>query len=317
MTGQTSYSRLYISNQNLNLTIDSSNRPLKGNWSGKEDDYIRNFVEKHGFKNISGCKLPNRSLKSIKDRWHNTLKPHISKEPWTIEEDYLLMRLYLRLGPKWKILSSIFRNRGGLDIKNRFYSTIRKESRRLKYRLDDDSQIRSFVMLIYEDKKENFMGKYNLNDHTLEEYIKLKFQNVMTSEAKEIDFTFKDSENSSLRSPRLGSEDVKFLERKRSNTSYENGINSQNIQKIPKETNLADLSIKELYTRINNFDPNNRNATSTNIISIIENKVKTILSEDSNEENQASSQLLSKLEKLEEYIRNTKEMLRIYNPNES
>lgn len=63
---------------------------------------------------------------SLKNRWHNHLDPSINKEPWTEEEDELLIEKHEQLGNKWAEISKFFSGRTDNMIKNRWNSTIKR-----------------------------------------------------------------------------------------------------------------------------------------------------------------------------------------------
>lgn len=52
------------------------------------------------------------------------------KRHWEPEEDRMLMTLYTEKGKRWKEISKSFHERSGNDIKNRFYSTLRRVARK-------------------------------------------------------------------------------------------------------------------------------------------------------------------------------------------
>lgn len=45
--------------------------------------------------------IKNRSGKQCRERWHNHLDPHISKDYWTEEEESILFKKHLEYGNKW------------------------------------------------------------------------------------------------------------------------------------------------------------------------------------------------------------------------
>jgi len=51
---------------------------------------------------------------------------NLNKSKWSIEEEKILFELYLKFGSKWAKLKKFFEGRTENQLKNRFYSTLRK-----------------------------------------------------------------------------------------------------------------------------------------------------------------------------------------------
>jgi len=50
--------------------------------------------------------MKNRTRKQIRDRYLNALRPDINYDPWTDEEEKLLIELHEALGNKWALIAS-------------------------------------------------------------------------------------------------------------------------------------------------------------------------------------------------------------------
>ena len=77
-------------------------------WSINEDHLLRKAVMafRHappGRQDIlfSAAMVPGRSAKQCRERWRNHVDPSISREPWSEEENALLLRLYEQHDGKW------------------------------------------------------------------------------------------------------------------------------------------------------------------------------------------------------------------------
>ncbi|CAK59052.1 unnamed protein product (macronuclear) [Paramecium tetraurelia] len=69
-----------------------------------------------------------RSSKQCRERWLNHLNPKISKQPWTDEEDILLLNHVKDQGRRWAEISKIMDGkRSENNLKNRFNSLIKRE----------------------------------------------------------------------------------------------------------------------------------------------------------------------------------------------
>ena len=99
----------------------------KGTWKKEEDNLILSLIEKHGtsWSKISKI-VKTRNGKQIRDRYMNVLAPNINKKKFTPEEDFLLIQLYEKYGPKWATIRNFFKNRTTDMIKNRFHSYLKK-----------------------------------------------------------------------------------------------------------------------------------------------------------------------------------------------
>lgn len=67
-----------------------------------------------------------RTSKQIRERYLNYLRPNISHEKWTAEEDGELMELVKKYGSQWKIIEKIMTSRSQNQLKNRFYGKLKK-----------------------------------------------------------------------------------------------------------------------------------------------------------------------------------------------
>mmetsp|Transcript_35906 Transcript_35906/g.83746 ORF Transcript_35906/g.83746 Transcript_35906/m.83746 type:complete len:144 (-) Transcript_35906:1063-1494(-) len=62
-------------------------------WTNEEDERMALLVREHGSKHwgLIASKLGGRTGKQCRERWHNQLDPFIKKDPWTQEEEKILM----------------------------------------------------------------------------------------------------------------------------------------------------------------------------------------------------------------------------------
>ena len=70
--------------------------------------------------------ITGRSGKQVRDRYLNKLNPSINKGKWSQEEDEMILRLFYEKGSKWSEIAKILEGRTESQVKNRFYSYIRK-----------------------------------------------------------------------------------------------------------------------------------------------------------------------------------------------
>ena len=68
----------------------------------------------------------DRTPKQIRERYLNYLRPNISHDKWTEEEDELLLDLIKKHGHKWKTIERHMNKRSQNQLKNRFYGKLKK-----------------------------------------------------------------------------------------------------------------------------------------------------------------------------------------------
>jgi len=137
-----------------------SSTPLQGEfssasqpWTSQEDMQLEELVKKLGAKNWSNiaCVLSGRTGKQCRERWRNHLDPSISKQPFTAEEDQMIVALVEEMGTKWAKIAKSLPGRTDNSIKNRYYSSLLKRSheRRLnRFSTQEDALIITLVKRI-------------------------------------------------------------------------------------------------------------------------------------------------------------------------
>jgi hypothetical protein len=101
---------------------------VKGSWTRQEDETIIEFVHQFGTKNWTKLAdlLPGRIGKQCRERWRNHLDPGNNSQPWTAEEDLLLIQLHEQYGNQWVKIAGLIPGRSDNHIKNRWNSTLKK-----------------------------------------------------------------------------------------------------------------------------------------------------------------------------------------------
>mmetsp|Transcript_6093 Transcript_6093/g.12408 ORF Transcript_6093/g.12408 Transcript_6093/m.12408 type:complete len:698 (+) Transcript_6093:757-2850(+) len=106
---------------------------VKGPWLESEDRVIIDLINAHGLGNIKwseiAASLPGRLGKQCRERWVNHLDPDLRKDPWSEEEDRILLEQQGRLGNKWREIAAYLPGRSENSVKNRWNSARRKRKR--------------------------------------------------------------------------------------------------------------------------------------------------------------------------------------------
>ena len=109
----------------INRRVMEVLRPKKKAFSIEEDAVIVSLINRIGanWRDIAKS-LPGRTERQCRERYKTYLDPNLRHDPWSPEEDDLLIRLYNEIGPRWAEMSKYFNGRSDNSIKNRYNTHI-------------------------------------------------------------------------------------------------------------------------------------------------------------------------------------------------
>ncbi|CAN8231437.1 unnamed protein product [Cochlearia groenlandica] len=122
---------------------------VKGQWTAQQDSVLVQLVAKYGvrkWQNIAKV-LPGKIGKQCRERWHNHLRPNIKKEPWSEEEDKMLIESHKEIGNKWAEMAKRLPGRTENSIKNHWNATKRRQfsKRKCKSKYSKSSLLQDYI----------------------------------------------------------------------------------------------------------------------------------------------------------------------------
>lgn len=150
----------YSADEYKNEAQKSSN--LKRNFFTKDEDHLLTRAaikyKQSSWNKIAQC-VPGKTPKQCRDRWTNYLQPSLNFEPWSSQEDQLLISLVNKYGTHWTRMKKHFPNRSTNSMKNRWYKLIKNQ----------EKAINSKKMMDYKANRfwdSQFVNNYYMNECT-------------------------------------------------------------------------------------------------------------------------------------------------------
>ena len=103
----------------------------KGPFRDEEDHTILVNISKVSLIDIA--KQLGRTSKQVRDRYENVLNPTLNRQEYTADEDLVIVLLAKIKNNRWALIAKLMQNeRSASQVKNRYYSHIRKKLDRLE-----------------------------------------------------------------------------------------------------------------------------------------------------------------------------------------
>jgi len=116
-----------LSPEDSNKRSQKRSKRGRNPWTPKEDAKLMELMKKYGQSwAMISSHLPGRTGKQVRDRFLNKLRPGVRLGDWSPAEDELLVRLCREVGNRWSLIATHLPGRTEGQVKNRFYSYIKK-----------------------------------------------------------------------------------------------------------------------------------------------------------------------------------------------
>lgn len=253
---QTSFISTNEPNNSLNHTFRTIRK--RSPWTNEEDKIMKTLINKHGTTNwtlIANKLGNNRTGKQCRERWFNQLNPNMKKLDWSFEEEKILFNNQMILGNKWAEIANLLPGRTLNDIKNHFYSRLRKFIRDILKQINNENlfKINGIDNSKYTgDKIYKMIKKHeiNLNDLTKDTIFKLIIATEKNPKGK---FIFVNDNNSTYNN----------------NSNFEEGLGVQN--NFNEFDQYTEKNFEKNLLNINKDKDNNKNnLKNRNQINIID-----------------------------------------------
>ena len=127
----------------------------------EDDEKLKSVVQELGEDNWNEVseRMKIFTPRQCKERYTIYLKHEYRTDPWTDEEDALLIELYDRIGPKWREISEFFNERHVNSVKNRWYRYIQNGSKKSIEKYEQECFLRNEKEKMRRERKNQQLNK--------------------------------------------------------------------------------------------------------------------------------------------------------------
>jgi hypothetical protein len=93
-----------------------------------EDQMLIHLAKRHGARHWQAIStsLPGRTARQCRDRFMNYLLPNLTSDPWSAEEDQILVDRFNEFGSRWSRIAVFLPGRSSNAVKNRWYTHLQR-----------------------------------------------------------------------------------------------------------------------------------------------------------------------------------------------
>ncbi len=116
-------------------------KPEKTKWTTEEDTKLIAAVKQHDGKNwkLIASYLDGKSEVQCLHRWNKVLNPDLTKGPWTLKEDEMVLDLVAKHGPKkWSVIASFLPGRIGKQCRERWHNHLNPDINKSAWTEEED-----------------------------------------------------------------------------------------------------------------------------------------------------------------------------------
>ncbi len=108
-------------------------------------------------------RLGTRSPRQCRERFRNYLAPNLKNEPWTEEEDRLLIEKHKEFGTKWSVIAAYFPNRSDVNIKNHWAQMMNRTMKEHDVQREKQQLVRDLESVIAGSRKGQMLSPLGLD----------------------------------------------------------------------------------------------------------------------------------------------------------
>ena len=131
----------------------------------EEDQKLKQLVAELGENEWSEVanRLGTRSPRQCRERFRNYLAPNLKNDPWTEEEDRLLIEKHKEFGTKWSVIAAYFPDRSDVNIKNHWTQMMNRTMREHDIRREKQQLVKDLESVIAGSRNKQMISPLGLD----------------------------------------------------------------------------------------------------------------------------------------------------------